>query len=314
MRILISTALFFMILAPIGVHSQGVEALEVSFIVNDAFVKDRLLGDVALSVAREAGGEAFVTGLSDSDGQWKTELPAGTFFVSYRRAGYVPIGSSKTSIHSNGQIITTTLSMLLESEGGEFARRVRIVLNWGSDDSQVKDADSHILCPCGNQTAHVFFSSKDHVHQDGLTINLDVDDTDWGGPETITLNDPEPGRYEYWVHNYSGEPARLGASDVVVRVFFDDEVAGEYHVPPDVSERNWRPFEALVVESDFRPRIRPFTDDELKQGFDRQEPDLPIPPTQPPRPSRSSDPKWLRMVALAFFAFFVIRLIRRKRR
>ncbi len=314
MKLLIPAALLFVFLTPLVSMADSVEALEVTFIVNDAFVKDRLLADAGISIAREAGGEAFAGGTTDSQGRFSTELTAGIWFISYRRAGYVPIGSSETTIHSDGQIITTTLSMLLEAEGGEYARRVRIVLNWGSDKLQIRDADSHILCPCGQETAHVFFSSKDHKHEEGLTMNLDVDDTDWGGPETITLNDPEPGRYEYWVHNYSGEPERLGSSDVVIRVFFDDEIAGEYHAPPDTTSANWRPFKALIVESDYRPRVLSFSGEELSQSMAQIEPVLPIPPTQPQRSSESSDPRWLRMVAIAFFAIFIIRMIRKKRR
>jgi len=318
MKLLLPATLLMALLTPLTAMSQSVEALEITFVVNDAFVKDRLLEDAGISIAREAGGEAIAEGVTDLQGHWITELAAGTYFISYRHSGYVPIGSSETKIHTNGQIITTTLSMLLEAEGGDFARRVRIVLNWGSDTSQVQDADSHILCPCENATSHVFFSSKDHVHENGLEngllINLDVDDTDWGGPETITLSDPEPGNYQYWVYNYSGAPERLGTSDVIIRVFFDDELEGEYRVPPDVSDRNWRPFKALIIESDFRPRILPFTDEELSQGLDRLEPTLPIPPTQIPGTSGSSEPGWMRIAVLVIFALFIIRMIRRKRR
>jgi hypothetical protein len=213
----------------------------------------------------------LAVGETGADGLFTTTLDPGTYAVSYRLAGYVPIADSETEIHTDGQVVTTALSMLLEAEGATAARRVRIILNWGSQSSQVRDADSHITCPCRDPAAHVDFSDKNHS-ADGHTVDLDVDDTDWGGPETITLNDPPPGTYTYWIHDYSGPPAALGQSDVVVRVLLDDAVAGEFRVPPDVTDRVWHPFKAVVVEPDLTPRITHFSQEELTARADRVAP------------------------------------------
>ena len=55
---------------------------------------------------------------------------------------------------------------------------------------------------------HVYYKSRST--KPGTTSELDVDDTDWGGPETITLTNPAKGSYLYWVHDYSGPPACSG--------------------------------------------------------------------------------------------------------
>lgn len=261
----IAWALLFAIGVSVSVSSQGVEALRVTFVVNDAFVKDRFLEGVAVTVTTEGEQGVVFAGVTGSSGEVEAFLAAATYRVSYALEGYVPIGSSETSVHTDGQVITTAMSMLLEAEGSGAERRVRIILNWGSEEEQVRDADSHVLCQCRQGEAHVYYVEKNHA-RDGHTADLDVDDTDWGGPETITIADPPPGEYLYWVHDYSGPPALLGESDVVVRVLFGDTVAGEFHTPSHVVSRTWRPFKALVVEPDLRPRIVRFSEDELASG------------------------------------------------
>jgi len=241
----------------------------VTFVVNDATVKDKALPGVRVLVAPSAGAEPLVAGATDSSGRFECHLAPGTYAVSYVLPGYVAIPDSPTAITGDGQVITTTLSMMLEAEGATAGvRRVRVILNWGSDPSQVKDADSHLLCPCGDPTAHVYYAAKEHAGTDH-EVDLDVDDTDWGGPETVTLHDPPPGDYRYWVYDYSGDRATLGQSDVVVRVLVGDELTAEYRAPASATQRAWWPFKSLTVGADLVPRVMPFSEEELAAGADR---------------------------------------------
>jgi hypothetical protein len=69
---------------------------------------------------------------------------------------------------------------------------MRIVLDWGSSPN---DLDSHLYY----QNNHVFYEDKK-----GDLSNLDVDDTDGYGPETITIVKKKSGKkYLYAVHNYT---------------------------------------------------------------------------------------------------------------
>jgi hypothetical protein len=150
---------------------------------------------------------------------------------------------------------------------GEVARDVRIILNWGSREDQVRDADSHLACACADGGRHVYFRNR--VHEiSGHKAELDVDDTDWGGPETITLTNPASGSYLYWVHDYSGPPALLGASDLVVRVLIGSQQAGEFRVFKGLTRRAWRPFKAIQVTGDGPPSLLRFTEDEIAEGQD----------------------------------------------
>jgi hypothetical protein len=117
-----------------------------------------------------------------------------------------------------------------------------------------------------------------------------VDNTDWGGPETITLTRPVPGTYLYWVHDYSGPPATLGASDVVVRVVIGAEEAGEFRIFKGITKRAWRPFKAIEVGRDGRPTLVRFTEDEIAEADDLAVPADLQPPGPEPTPSPTPAP------------------------
>ena len=291
-------------------------AVTVRFELNDAQVKGRALEGVAISVAPAAGGPEVVSGRTGSDGRWTARLPSGTYQVRYRLDGYVPYTSGATEIRDEGQLVTVSLSRLLEAtESG--GREVRIILNWGSRPDQVRDADSHLACPCGASDRHVYYQARVHEAA-GHKVELDVDDTDWGGPETITLTRPAPGTYQYWVHDYSGPPATLGASDIVVRVVIGAEEAGEFRVFRGITKRAWRPFKAIEVGPDGRPTLVRFTEDEIAEAADLSVPaDLQSPEPEPePSPSTptSAAPSRFPLPAFVPLAIVVLVLVLRARR
>jgi hypothetical protein len=261
---LVSGVVFGMALAS-PAQEQAASPLEVYFELNDAQVKGRALHGVEVKVRQPGKGEV-ASGLTGADGRFLTLLAPGSYEVTYRLHGYVPYTSEATEIGTAGQIVTVSLSRMLEATG-EVSRDVRIILNWGSRQDQVKDADSHLACPCGDGNHHVFFRHRVHEAL-GHKAELDVDDTDWGGPETITLTNPMNGDYVYWVHDYSGPPALLGASDLVVRVLIGSEQVGEFRVFKGLTQRAWRPFKAISLRADAPPSLVRFTEDEIAEGAD----------------------------------------------
>jgi hypothetical protein len=293
------------------------QALAVRFELNDAQVKGRALEGVAVSVAAAGGGAEIASGRTGADGRWTARLPAGTYEVSYRLEGYVPYTSGATEVREDGQLVTVSLSRLLEATESS-GREVRIILNWGSRPDQVRDADSHLACPCGAPESHVYYQGRVHQAADHR-VELDVDDTDWGGPETITLARPVPGTYLYWVHDYSGPPARLGASDVVIRVVIGSQEAGEFRIFKGVTRRAWRPFKAIEVSPDGQPTLVRFTEDEIAEAADLAVPPELQPPdaepaAPPPVPGESSRPLPTALVVLAVIAFILLLKVRRRRR
>ena len=320
---LVSLAATLVVSGPtLGAGQAGAAAaVTVRFELNDAQVKGKLLEGAQLSVRPASGGAVSATGATDKDGRWSTRIPPGTYEIGYRLAGYVPYTSSATEIRTEGQLVTVSLTRLLEATGAS-AREVRIVLNWGSDSSQVRDADSHLACVCGAGDRHVLYNNRRHEGP-GHSVVLDVDDTDWGGPETITLTDPVPGSYLYWVHDYSGPPATLGASDVVVRVVIGTEEAGEFRIFKGVTRRAWRPFKAIEVGADGRPTVVRFTEDEIAEAADLVVPEdlQPQGPISEPTAAPSAPPAavglseaWRKLGFYGAIVVVIALVIRRARR
>jgi hypothetical protein len=302
-----------------AVEAEGpTTAVSVRFELNDAQVKGRALEGVHVRVTAPGRAGEIASGVTGGDGRWTARLPRGTYEVSYRLAGYVPYTSGATEINEEGQVVTVSLPRLLEAtESG--SREVRIILNWGSRPDQVRDADAHLACPCNAAGRHVYFQERAHASA-GHRVELDVDDTDWGGPETVTISDPAPGSYLYWVHDYSGPPAALGISDVVVRVVIGAEQAGEFHVFKGVTRRAWRPFKTIEVSADGRPSLVRFTEDEIAEAADLAVPaDLQPPegrpePASTPAPEPSQAKGGLPLPVLVGILFAVIFALRRARR
>jgi hypothetical protein len=290
----------------------------VRFELNDAQVKGRALAGVQVRVTAPGRAGEIASGVTGGDGRWTARLPRGTYEVSYRLAGYVPYTSGATEVREDGQVVTVSLPRLLEAtEAG--AREVRIILNWGSRPDQVRDADAHLACACNGAGRHVYFQERAHEGA-GHRVELDVDDTDWGGPETVTISDPAPGSYLYWVHDYSGPPATLGTSDVVVRVVIGAEQAGEFHVFKGVTQRAWRPFKAIEVSADGRPSLVRFTEDDIAEAADLvvpadlQPPDARPEPASTPAPEPTQAKGGVSLPVLVGILFAVIFALRRARR
>ena len=305
-----------------GTAAQAQEpatAVNVRFELNDAQVKGRVLEGVQVRVVAPGRAGEVTSGVTGGDGRWTARLPRGTYEVGYRLAGYVPYTSGATEIREEGQVVTVSLPRLLEAtESG--SREVRIILNWGSRPDQVRDVDAHLACPCNAPGRHVCFQERAHQGA-GHRVELDVDDTDWGGPETVTITDPAPGSYLYWVHDYSGPPAALGTSDVVVRVVIGAEQAGEFHVFKGVTRRVWRPFKAIEVSGDGRPSLVRFTEDEIAEAADLvvpadlQPPDGRPEPASTPAPTEPGQAKGgLPLPVLIGILFAVVFALRRARR
>jgi hypothetical protein len=302
-----------------GAAQPGPLPVTVRFELNDAQVKGRMLEGVAVSVSATAGGAAIASGRTGADGRWSAPLPPGTYQVSYRLEGYVPYTSEATEVREDGQLVTVSLSRMLEAtEAG--GREVRIILNWGSRPDQVRDADSHVACPCGAPGGHVYYRNRTHEGPEHK-VELDVDDTDWGGPETITLARPVPGTYLYWVHDYSGPPATLGVSDVVVRVVIGSQEAGEFRVFRGVTRRAWRPFKAIEVSPEGIPSLVRFTEDEIAEAADLAVPaELQPPESAPATPPAAGEPSTPStfprpiLYLLVFILFVLIAKARRRRR
>lgn len=130
-------------------------------------------------------------------------------------------------------------------QGEEAA--LRVVLTWGSGPPAPEDLDSHLRGPIPPVAEpllfypkqlsefHVYFSNEMVTFPDGSSAMLDIDDTDFGGPETITVSALAVGEYRYCVHDYSNRalPGSTGiaSSSARVQVFLGATQIGDFNAP-----------------------------------------------------------------------------------
>ncbi len=148
-------------------------------------------------------------------------LRAGAGGVEVRAGDYLPQTSPLSLLgFAPGEERLLRFVLTRRLKAGE----VRIVLQW---DAVPGDLDAHLVGPAkaeGEPRLHVFFARSQ-----AEKAQLDVDDADGYGPETITLAPAEPGVwYHFLVHDFQSTHApntsQLPRSAATVRVYDKDSV------------------------------------------------------------------------------------------
>lgn len=150
------------------------------------------------------------------------KLPAGVYVLKITAEGYTDktyTYVAKESATPDQLLNLGTIPMSPLMEAGDF----RIVLSWTGEP---RDLDSHLVATTveGNNY-HVYYSQKNPSPE---YANLDVDDTDYEGPETITITNFDSLRnIRYAVHDYTNRNASsstvLANSGVKVEVYRGEE-------------------------------------------------------------------------------------------
>lgn len=166
-------------------------------------------------------------------------LPCGNYTLTAAKAGY-----SATSYNivvypgttDENPEINETMSPGMNGDS------YRIVLTWGLDPW---DLDSHLVADTDiGQRIHVYYGDKE---PEPLYANLDVDDTDSEGPETITITNFEGlSNIRYAVHDYTKRDETgsyaLSNSGAVVRVYKGEQLLRTFPVPTGYSGTEWDVF------------------------------------------------------------------------
>ncbi|MDG0800587.1 YfaP family protein [Pectobacterium polaris] len=201
-------------------------AQSINIEVLSATIKDKKIDDA--TVILQKNGAQSVTARSDVAGRAALNAPFDVdqdSLLIIKKAGY-----SDLVVKCPCDGMTYAVSPVMKSLDG-----MRIVLTWGEKPA---DLDSHLIYP-GN---HIYFS-----HKKGRDANLDVDDTDSFGPETITIDKKRLGEsYIYAVHDYSnGDKANslaLSASRAKVFVYVGSSQVRSYSVPLNKTGNIWTVF------------------------------------------------------------------------
>lgn len=171
---------------------------------------------------------------SDSAGQvpLPNEIQEGEHKLTVTKGDeYVP--TEDVFVVAKGEI--TSAPQISIPKAVDF-KRIKIILDWGEFPW---DLDAHVV----DGTNHVFFSVKEEGN-----LELDRDDVNSFGPETITIIEPKKDKvYSYYVHDCSNagnnESVRLSNSKAQVRVYFDNEFKTSFKITPNKKGLSWHVFD-----------------------------------------------------------------------
>ena len=216
---------------------------------------------------------------TDDSGNYSVNIPAGLYTVYIVDSGYYTYRVNYSFVNTNDSSNSTSHDFALTPELSNDTNNsvpLRVVLSWGETPT---DLDSHLMayedgiafdnnCTQSDNTEsnttennnstqgnscvdnssyfnnpnsshwYVYYGNK---HAPGDIAQLDVDDTDSFGPETVTMQDVNNSLiYKYYVYNWSNETP-LKDSHAHVVIFYNGR---EYDMNvPNEDGRVWKVFE-----------------------------------------------------------------------
>lgn len=173
------------------------------------------------------------SGVTDSNGYYSdTNIPYGQYSVILQKDGYISTSLNFTVDEDTPS--STDLSMSTALAEGQM----RIRLSWGLNPG---DLDSHLVKKTDDTINYHIYYSNDSDYTTG--DNLDLDDTDGEGPETVTIQNLDGNAlYTYYVHNYDGDHSgKIKDSGASVKISSGDTELTYY--PPSEEGIYWKVFE-----------------------------------------------------------------------
>ena len=207
--------------------------------VYDAVVRDGIVKGAEINFRANGNsttGDIITSATSDEQGKYSVSLPTGTYTAECKKAGYSTAYVTVVSQESEAQ---QDITLVPEMEGTAF------ILTWGETPL---DIDSHLTGPKANGSRfHVFYYDKKAYDGETEVANLDRDDIDSYGPETVTLLKQKNGTYRYSVHDYSNRYSNnskaLSLSGAKVTVYVNGEYKNTFNVPVNTEGTIWTVFE-----------------------------------------------------------------------
>ena len=187
-----------------------------------------------------ASGPVVSNETSNADGSFElSSFSAGTYVLEITSSNYInTFVTVKVPVRGINDIGAISLTGAIDPNA------YRIILNWGSSPY---DLDSHIRgIDYNNSDSHVYYSNMSEPN-----LNLDRDDTDQYGPETITVSDFSSfAELKYAIHNYSyrdcssddEEAMNLAESGATVSVFKGNTLLKTFNVPRNKKGTVWTVF------------------------------------------------------------------------
>lgn len=191
-------------------------------VVSDATNPSIKISGVTVSI----NGQSVQT---NSRGEYEMRLDPGTVTVKFAKDGYIQT-EQNVQVQS-GRKVKADCSMSKELASNQY----RVVLRWGA---QPRDLDSHLKGTSNRSSEeyHVFFPSE-HKKPDKAygEAELDTDDVDGNGPETVTFKVTNNRTYVYYVLDFTNQSnsrnTQLASSGAWVEVYRGNQRIEVYYVP-----------------------------------------------------------------------------------
>ncbi len=162
---------------------------------------------------------------TDANGNYTiSDVAPGEQVLNVREDGYIPVNDQQVTVTA-GETASRPIPMSPELAEGEL----RIVLTWGANPS---DLDSHLFLP---DNTDIDYNKKGQIING---VQLDLDETNGEGPETITILEQQDGSYAYGVYLYAGN-GTIPTSNAVVRVYRGDQEIATYMADSLTGDGKW---------------------------------------------------------------------------
>lgn len=217
-------------IVPLNTEGTETSQYQIQTVICDA-TNNAPIGNVRVRIYKGSGAYgAYQEGITDSSGKVTINLEgSGEYTVVAEKDGYVTEQFQAIVLSNMAMTIKNFyLSPVMRGEG------VRFVLTWNASPS---DLDSHLIGTTGEgRGVHVFFGEKAAMNSSGSTIaDLDVDDTDGYGPETMTLYDTS-GSFEFIVDDYT-DSGTISTSGATVKIYVGSTLYTTVSIVPGIQDQ-----------------------------------------------------------------------------
>jgi hypothetical protein len=176
-----------------------------------------------------------------------TTSSSGTYSLTGLSAGHYTIEAGGTGYNTTYFTVVCVGGISTSGQDAVISPAIppgetRIVLTWTSTPA---DIDAHLTGPeADGSRFHIYFWVDTAPN-----ANLDRDDTDGYGPETITVTEQLAGIYRYSVHDYSNRGLSssnaLSNSQAQVRVYRGSTLTATFNIPQNTPGTLWTVFEMI---------------------------------------------------------------------
>lgn len=188
--------------------------------------------DGAIINVKNSSGDTLRTETTNLDGEYIIlDLQNGEYYLEILKDGFI---MNREAIFV-GDSITIKNSSLMPSISDDV---YRFRLSWGEEP---RDLDLHLIDGNGEE---IYYGNRNSLNDDMV---LDTDLTSGFGPETITINKQNPGKYRLFVYNYSYYSSSFDNSNAKIEVFKGNDLIKTINISPDNEGRYWN---VLELEGD----------------------------------------------------------------